>query len=79
MILSLLAAFMLTAINPEPILLRSAVDIARIIGLPRMKTFDKHVMKVISLNEMDSTQTYQANTRKEFFNSYFKFNPVRVK
>ena len=70
---------MLTAINPEPILIHSAVDIARIIGLPRMKTFDKHVMKVVSLNEMDSTQTYQANTRKEFFNNYFKFNPVRVK
>jgi len=60
-------------------LLRSAVDIARIIGLPRMKTFDRQVMKVISLNEVDSSQIYQANTRREFFNNYFKLNPARVK
>jgi len=79
MMLSILMAIFLTAINPEPILLKSAVDLARIIGLPRMKTFDKHVIRVINLNEMDSSQTYLTNTRKEFFNNYFKFSPVRVK
>lgn len=79
MIASLLVAMLLSAISPEPILLRSAIDIARIIGLPRMKTFDRQVMKVISLNEVDSSQIYQANTRREFFNNYFKLNPVRVK
>ena len=76
---SLLVAMLLSVISPEPILLRSAVDIARIIGLPRMKTFDRQVMKAISLNEVDSSQIYQANTRREFFNNYFKLNPVRVK
>jgi len=79
MIASLLVAMLLSVISPEPFLLRSAVDIARIIGLPRMKTFDRQVMKVISLNEVDSSQIYQANTRREFFNNYFKLNPVRVK
>jgi hypothetical protein len=79
MIASLLVAMLLSAISPEPILLRSAIDIARIFGLPRMKTFDRQVMKVISLNEVVSSQIYQANTRREFFNNYFKLNPVRVK
>jgi hypothetical protein len=79
MIASLLVAMLLSVISPEPILLRSAVDIARIIGLPRMKMFDRQVMKVISLNEVDSSQIYQANTRREFFNNYFKLNPVRIK
>jgi hypothetical protein len=79
MIASLLVAMLLSAISPEPILLRSAIDIARIIGLPRMKAFDRHVMKIVYLSEMDSSQIYQAHTRREFFNNYFKLNPVRVK
>ena len=79
MIASLLLIMLLSAITPEPILLRSAIDIARIIGLPRMKTFDRHVLKTVCLNEMDSSQPYQSNTRKEFFNNYFKLSPVRVK
>jgi len=79
MIASLIIAMLLSVITPEPILLRSAIDIARIIGLPRMKTFDRHVMKTVYLNEMDSSQIYQAHTRREFFNNYFKLSPVRVK
>jgi hypothetical protein len=50
MIASLLVAMLLSVITPEPIMLRSAIDIARIIGLPRMKTFDKHVMKTVYVN-----------------------------
>jgi hypothetical protein len=79
MIASLLVAMLLSVITPEPIMLRSAIDIARIIGLPRMKTFDKHVMKTVYVNEMDSSQIYQAHTRREFFYNYFKLSPVRVK
>jgi hypothetical protein len=79
MIASLLVAMLLSVITPEPILLRSAIDIARIIGLPRMKTFDRHVMKTVYLNEMDSSQIYQAHTRREFFYNYFKLSPLRVK
>jgi len=79
MMASLLIAMLLSVITPEPILLRSAIDIARIIGLPRMKTFDRYVLKTIHLNEMDPGQIYQANTRREFFNNYFKLSPVRVK
>jgi len=79
MIASLLVAMLLSVITPEPILLRSAIDIARIIGLPRMKTFDRYVIKTVYLNEMDSSQTYQAHTRREFFYNYFKLSPVRVK
>jgi len=79
MIASLLIAMLLSVMTPEPILLRSAVDIARIIGLPRMKTLDKHVMKTVYVNEMDSSQIYQAHTRREFFYNYFKLSPVRVK
>ena len=79
MIASLLFAMLLSVMTPEPILLRSAIDISRIIGLPRMKTFDRHVLKIVYLNEMDSSQIYQAHTRREFFNNYFKLNPVRVK
>jgi len=79
MIASLIIAMLLSVITPEPILLRSAIDIARIIGLPRMKTFDRHVMKTVYLNEMDSSQIYQAHTRREFFYNYFKLSPVRVK
>jgi hypothetical protein len=79
MIVSLLIDMLLSVMTPEPILLRSAVDIARIIGLPRMKTFDRHVIKTVYLNEMDSSQIYQTHTRREFFNNYFKLSPVRVK
>jgi hypothetical protein len=79
MIVSMLAALFISVITPEPILLRTAVDLSRIIGLPRMKTFDRHVIKTVYLNEMDSSQIYQANTRREFFNNYFKLSPVRVK
>jgi hypothetical protein len=79
MIVSLLAALFLSVITPEPILLRTAIDLLRIIGLPRMKTFDRHVIKTVHLNEMDSSQIYQANTRREFFNNYFKLSPLRVK
>ena len=79
MILSCLATFFLSVITPEPILLRTAIDVSRIIGLPRMKTFDRHVIKTVYLNEMDSSQVYQANTRREFFNNYFKLSPSRVK
>jgi len=79
MIAPLLSAMLLSVISPEPILLGSAIDIARIIGLPRMKTFDRHVLKIVYLNEMDSSQIYQTHTRREFFNNYFKLNPVRVK
>jgi len=79
MIVSLLIAMLLSVMTPEPILLRSTIDIARIIGLPRMKTFDRHVMKIVYFSEMDSSQIYQAHTRREFFNNYFKLNPVRVK
>ena len=79
MIASLLVAMLLSVITPEPILLRSTIDIARIIGLPRMKTFDRHVMKTFYLNEIDSSQIYQAHTRREFFYNYFKLSPLRVK
>jgi hypothetical protein len=79
MIASFLVALFLSVISPEPILLGSAIDIARIIGLPRMKTFDRYVLKIVHLNEMDSSQIYQVHTRREFFNNYFKLNPVRVK
>jgi hypothetical protein len=79
MIATLLVAILLSVISPEPILLGSAIDIARIIGLPRMKTFDRHVIKTVYQDEMDSSQIYRANTRREFFNNYFKLNPVGVK
>jgi len=79
MIASLLVAMLLSVISPEPILLGSAIDIARIIGLPRMKTFDQHVLKIVYLNEMDPSQIYRSHTRREFFNNYFKLNPLRVK
>lgn len=79
MIVSLLIAMLLSVMTPEPILLRSTIDIARIIGLPRMKSFDRHVIKTVYLNEMDSSQIYQSHTRREFFNNYFKLNPARAK
>jgi len=79
MIVSLLIAMLLSVITPEPILLRTAIDVSRIIGLPRIKTFDRHVIKIVYLNEIDSGQVYQANTRREFFNNYFKLSPVRIK
>jgi hypothetical protein len=79
MIASMLAALFLSVITPDPILLRTAIDLSRIIGLPRMKTFDRHVIKTVYLNEMDSSQIYQANTRREFFNNHFKLSPLRVK
>jgi hypothetical protein len=79
MIVSLLIAMLLSVMTPEPILLRSTIEIARIIGLPRMKSFDRHVIKTVYLNEMDSSQIYQSHTRREFFNNYFKLNPARGK
>lgn len=79
MIASLVIAIALAALNPEPVLIRSAIDLSRIIGLPRMKAFDKHILKTVYLNEMDSSQTYQSNTRREFFNNYFRISTARIR
>ncbi len=72
-----LISFLITSLTSEPVLLKSTVEIARIVGLPRLKVLDDHIRKKIFLNELDPTEIYISHTRLEFLSGYFKLNTIR--
>lgn len=57
--------------SPAP-MLQAAIDTARIIGLPRLKTMDLTIYRTIYLNEVQSGPVYRAETRKIFIQNYIK-------
>jgi len=73
MILSLLV-FCLAVIQPEPFLLQSMIDAAKIIGLPRLKTMDQFFAKATCIDEVQGKMKYITYSRKDFLKSYFKIN-----
>ena len=76
MIISTLLALMLSIANPEPFLLQSSIDAARIIGLPRLKTMDKFFTKAICIDEVRGDMTYIIYSRKDFLKNYIKIKSL---
>ena len=72
MILGLLLGAWLAIIHPQPVMAQAAIDCARIIGLPRLKTMDSHLNRVVVIDEMHTVPAYTVKTRKEFFTHYFQ-------
>ncbi|MBU3548636.1 hypothetical protein [Polynucleobacter sp. P1-05-14] len=76
MIVGLLLGAWLAIIHPQPVMAQAAIDCARIIGLPRLKTMDKHLNRVVVIDEMHTVPAYAVKTRKEFFTEYFKITKL---
>jgi hypothetical protein len=77
MILSTLLALTLSITNPQPLLVNSAIDVARIIGLPRLKTMDKYLAKKVFINEMETSYVFLIQTRQDFLKHYLTLNLIR--
>ena len=76
MILSLLLGAYLAIIHPKPLMAEIAIDCSRIIGLPRLKTMDSYLYKVVVVDEMHTAPVFSFQTRKEFFTAYFKIDKL---
>jgi len=76
MIISTLLALMLSIANPQPFLLQSSIDTARIIGLPRLKTMDKFFAKAICIDEVRGDMAYIIYSRKDFLKNYIKIKSL---
>lgn len=66
--------------NPNPYVAQSVIDAARIIGLPRLFTFDQHLSRqFIETGEMEPIVlvSYRV-TRRKFFTNYFKINSLKL-
>lgn len=74
MTISTLLALMLSFTNPQPFLLQSIIDSAKIIGLPRLKAMDKFFAKAICIDEIHGEIAYIIYSRKDFLKSYIKIN-----
>jgi hypothetical protein len=74
MIISTLLTLILSITNPQPFLLQSMIDAAKIIGLPRLKTMDQFFAKAICIDEVQGEMTYVTYSRKDFLKSYIKIN-----
>jgi len=74
MIFSSLLVFILTATKPEPFLLQSTIDVAKVIGLPRLKTMDRFFSKTICINEVEQEFIYITYSRMEFIKRYIRLN-----
>ena len=74
MIISNILVICLMAMRPEPFLLQSIIDAAKIIGLPRLKTMDQFFAKAICIDEVRGEMTYIIYSRKDFLKNYIKIN-----
>ena len=74
MIISSLLVLILTAIKPEPFLLQSTIDVAKVIGLPRLKTMDRFFAKTICINEVEQEFIYITYSRMEFIKRFIRLN-----
>ena len=74
MIISNLFVACLIAIRPEPFLLQSMIDTAKVIGLPRLKTMDQFFAKAICVDEIKGEMAYVIYSRKDFLKQYIKIN-----
>jgi len=69
---SALLVLLLWAINPEPFLLQSMIDSAKVLGLPRLKTMDKVLAKTKWGGDLQNEITYVTYSRIEFLKKYVK-------
>ena len=74
MILSSIFVICLVVMKPEPFLVQSMIDSAKIIGLPRLKTMDRFFAKAIYTDEIRGEMTYTTYSRKDFLKNYIKIN-----
>ena len=74
MIISNILVICLMAMRPEPFLLQSIIDAAKIIGLPRLKTMDQFFAKAICIDEVRGEMAYIIYSRKDFLKNYIKIN-----
>ena len=77
MIFSTLLVLVLSASNPQPFLVQSAIDAARIIGLPRLKTMDKYFTKTIFINEIEAGPLFLVRSRLDFLKHYMTLNSFK--
>lgn len=71
-------SIIVSLVNPQPFIVQSAIDSARIIGLPRLYTFDHFFTKQsadMSSLEILVPLSYRGK-RKDFIKQYFKINFV---
>jgi len=64
----------LMAIKPEPFLVQSMIDTAKIIGLPRLKTMDRFFAKAVCIDEVQGQMQFITYSRKDFLKNYIKIN-----
>ena len=64
----------LMAIKPEPFLVQSMIDTAKIIGLPRLKTMDRFFAKAVCIDEVQGQIGFIIYSRKDFLKNYIKIN-----
>lgn len=67
-------------LNPSPYVGQSVIDVARIIGLPRLFTFDKYLSKqIVETGEIEPIVLVNyRGTRRKFFINYFKINSLKL-
>lgn len=63
--------------NPQPFLLQSTIDAAKMIGLPRMKTMDSIFAKAVLIDELHGEVVLTSYSRLEFLKNYIKINQIR--
>jgi hypothetical protein len=69
---SALLVLLIWAINPEPFLLQSMIDSAKVLGLPRLKTMDKLLAKTKWVGDFQDEIAYVTYSRIEFLQKYMK-------
>ncbi|QWD11441.1 hypothetical protein G6689_02335 [Polynucleobacter paneuropaeus] len=69
---SALLVLLLWVINPEPFLVQSMIDSAKILGLPRLKTMDKLLAKTKWGGDFQDEIAYATYSRIEFLQKYVK-------
>lgn len=69
---STLLILMIWVIEPEPFLLQSTIDSAKILGLPRLKTMDKLIAKTRWAGDFQDGVVYVTYSRIDFLKKYVK-------
>jgi hypothetical protein len=67
-----LLVLLIWTINPEPFLLQSVIDSAKVLGLPRLKTMDKFMAKTNWVGDFQDEVICVTYSRIEFLKNYVK-------
>lgn len=71
---------MVSLLNPSPYVAQCVIDVARIIGLPRLFTFDEYLSRqIVETGEMEPIVLVSyRGARRKFFTNYFKINSLKL-